>query len=74
MINILEHRAEEHKIRERIRLDLPAPVQAQRATGSEYPFGGDCSQANIPISSYFNADLLPDLSHYWLPADDWSHI
>ena len=74
MINILERRAQENKTRERIRLDLPAPAQAQRATASEYPFGGDCSQANIPISSYFNADLLPDLSQYWVPADARSQI
>ena len=51
MINILERRAEDNKIRERVRLDLSAPAQAQRATASEYPFGGDCSQANIQISS-----------------------
>ena len=72
IINILEHRAEQNKIRERVRLDLPAPAPAQRATANEYPFGGDWSQANIPISTYFNPNLLPDLSQYWLPADDMS--
>ena len=57
IIDILEHRVEHNEICERIRRSVPAPAPAQHVTVSEYPFGGDMSQANKPIYTYYEADL-----------------
>ena len=67
-VNKLENRVDQNKIAERIRLALPPTAPAQHATASEYPFGGDESQANHSISKHFPAELMPDQSHHWMSA------
>ena len=66
VVNRLENRVEQNKIAKRIRLALPPKAPAQHATASEYPFGGDQSQANQSISKHFPAEQMPDQSHHWM--------
>ena len=74
IIDILEQRVEHNAMCQRIWLAVPAPAPAQHATASEYPFGGDMSQANKPVSTHYDADLLPDQSQHWLSADQMDNL